>query len=70
MRLLPPDDTAEPAPDDSDNQQTQVIAVRTPRQMITGSAQLKALDGTMGAFTSQTHTLLAGSAARQAVSSA
>jgi len=31
--------------------------VRTPRQMVTGSDALKALDGTTGAFVSQTHTV-------------
>ena len=31
--------------------------VRTPRQMVTGSDGLKALDGTTGAFVSQNHTL-------------
>lgn len=31
--------------------------VRTPRQMVTGSDQLKALDGTMGGFTGHTHTM-------------
>lgn len=31
--------------------------VRTPRQMVTGSDGLKALDGTMSAFVSQTHTV-------------
>ena len=31
--------------------------VRTPRQMVTGSDQLKALDGTMGGFVSQNHAV-------------
>ena len=31
--------------------------VRTPRQMISGSDGLKALDGTLGGFVSQTHTV-------------
>lgn len=31
--------------------------VRTPRQMLTGSDGLKALDGTMGGFSGQTHTV-------------
>ncbi len=39
--------------------------IRTPRQIFTGSDQLKALDGTTGAFTSQTHTLFYNPAARQ-----
>ena len=41
--------------------------VRTPRQMLTGSDQLKALDGTMGGFTSQTHTVFYNPAERRGV---
>ena len=41
--------------------------VRTPRQMLTGSDQLKALDGTVGAFTSETHTVFHNPAARAAL---
>lgn len=41
--------------------------VRTPRQMLTGSDQLKALDGTFGAFTSETHVVLYNPAARTAL---
>ncbi len=41
--------------------------VRTPRQMLTGSDQLKALDGTVGAFTSETHTVFYNPAARAAL---
>jgi hypothetical protein len=39
--------------------------VRTPRQMLTGSDQLTALDGTTGAFTSQMHTVFYNPAAQQ-----
>lgn len=38
--------------------------VRTPRQMVTGSDGMKALDGTMGAFVSQSHTVFYDPAAR------
>jgi hypothetical protein len=38
--------------------------VRTPRQMRTGSDQLKALDGTMDAFTSQNHAVFYNPATR------
>lgn len=38
--------------------------VRTPRQMLTGSDQLKALDGTRGGFTSQNHTVFYNPATR------
>jgi hypothetical protein len=41
--------------------------VRTPRQMLTGSDHLKALDGTVGAFTSETHTLFYNPAERAAL---
>ncbi|MFI5357858.1 MAG: alpha-galactosidase [Opitutales bacterium] len=41
--------------------------VRTPRQMATGSDQLKATDGTMGAFVSQNVTVLFNPASRAAV---
>jgi hypothetical protein len=41
--------------------------VRTPRQMLTGSDQLKALDGTAGAFTSETHAVFYNHAARAAL---
>lgn len=39
--------------------------VRTPRQIFTGSDGLKAIDGTVAAFTSHTHTLFYNPAARQ-----
>ena len=48
-------------------QSAYVGRVRTPRQMLTGSDQLKALDGTMGAFTSQTHTVFYNPANRHGV---
>ncbi|MDB6092769.1 MAG: Alpha-xylosidase [Verrucomicrobia bacterium] len=41
--------------------------VRTPRQMWSGSDGLKALDGTMGAFTSQNHAVFYDPAVRRAV---
>jgi hypothetical protein len=41
--------------------------VRTPRQMLTGSDQLTATDGTTGAFVSQTHTVFYNHGARSAV---
>lgn len=41
--------------------------VRTPRQMLTGSDGLKALDGTTGAFVSQSHTLFYDAGARTAL---
>lgn len=41
--------------------------VRTPRQMLTGSDQLKALDGTMGAFVSDNHAVFYSPAARAAL---
>lgn len=41
--------------------------VRTPRQMVTGSDRLKALDGTMGAFVSQTQTVFYNPANRSGV---
>jgi hypothetical protein len=41
--------------------------VRTPRQMLTGSDQLKALDGTRGAFTSQSHAVFYNPATRSAL---
>ena len=41
--------------------------VRTPRQMITGSDGLKALDGTMGGFTGHTHTVFYNPAERSGV---
>ena len=41
--------------------------VRTPRQMLTGSDELKALDGTTGGFVSQNHTLFYNPATRRAL---
>lgn len=41
--------------------------VRTPRQMLTGSDQLKATDGTTGAFVSHTHTVFYNTGERTAI---
>ncbi|MBS0633123.1 MAG: alpha-galactosidase [Verrucomicrobia bacterium] len=45
-------------------QSAYLARVRTPRQMLTGSDRLKALDGTAGAFVSETHTVFYNPAAR------
>ena len=48
-------------------QNAYLARVRTPRQMRTGDDGLKALDGTTGAFASQTHTVFYNPAARLGV---
>lgn len=48
-------------------QSAYLARVRTPRQMLTGSDKLKALDGTMGAFASETHTVFYNPAAQAAL---
>lgn len=48
-------------------QSAYLARVRTPRQMLTGSDKLKALDGTRGAFASETHAVFYNPAARAAL---
>ncbi|MDB6126653.1 MAG: hypothetical protein JWM35_549 [Verrucomicrobia bacterium] len=48
-------------------QNAYLARVRTPRQMATGDDGLKALDGTRGAFASQTHTVFYNPAVRLGV---
>uniref|UniRef100_UPI0040493C66 hypothetical protein n=1 Tax=Cephaloticoccus sp. TaxID=1985742 RepID=UPI0040493C66 len=58
-----------PAPADTRilEQNAYMGRVRTPRQMLTGSDQLAALDGTTGAFVSHNHTVFYNHSARSAV---
>ena len=48
-------------------QNAYLARVRTPRQMFTGDDGMKALDGTMGAFVSQTHAVFYNPSAKHGV---